>query len=110
MGTWFSKILGDGMTAYEPSDEIEKAFEPLFRTAGQPADMAVFIRHVSEGHLQCQVSAYFSPATAELARAFAAEPCIKPARDGLVLLAGDGRCWPVLFADGDNQSGRLPSS
>ncbi len=102
MGTWFSKILGDGMTAYEPSDEIEKAFVPLFRTAGQPADMAVFIRHVSDGHLQCQVTAYFSPATAELARKFAAEPCIKPTRDGLGLLAGDGRCWPVLFADGDN--------
>jgi|SRR5579859_730701 len=100
MGTWFSKILGDGMTAYEPSDEIENAFAPLFRTAGQPADMAVFIRYESEGHLQCQVTAYFSPAAAELAREFAAEPCVKPARNGLELLAGDGRCWPALFADG----------
>ena len=102
MGTWFSKILGDGMTACEPSDEIEKAFGPLFRTAGLPADMAVFMRHVSEGHLQCQVTAYFPPAAAELARAFAAGPCIKPARDGLGLLAGDERCWPVLFPDGGN--------
>ena len=102
MSTWFSKILGDGMTACEPSDEIEKAFVPLFRTAGQPADMAVFIRYVSEGHLQCQVTAYFSPAAAELAREYAAELCVKPARNGLGLLAGDGCCWTVLFPDGDN--------
>jgi hypothetical protein len=35
------------------------------------------------------------------ARVFAAEPCVNPARNGLGLLAGDGRRWPVLFANGD---------
>ena len=97
MSTWFSKQLGDGIVAQMPSTEIEEAFQPLFAAAGNPADMAVFTRYDSEGHLQCEVMAYFSPAAAEVARLFDAEPCARPPRDGLGLLAGDQRCWPVLF-------------
>jgi hypothetical protein len=61
--------------------------------------MAVFTRHESEGRLHCKVTAYFSPAAGEVARAFGAQPCAKPARAGLGLLAGDKLSWPVLFPD-----------
>jgi hypothetical protein len=36
-------------------------------------------------------------AAAETAGMFDAAPCMKPARDGLGLLAGDQRCWSALF-------------
>jgi hypothetical protein len=97
MSTWFSKQLGDGIVAHTPSTEIAEAFRPLFAAAGRPADMAIFTRYDSEGHLQCEVTAYFAPAAAEVARLFDAEPCARPPRDGLGLLAGDQRCWSVLF-------------
>jgi len=101
MDDWFWKKLGDGMTAYEPSEEIEAAFLPLFSAAGNPADMAVFTRYESEGRLQCEVTAYFSPAAAEVARMVGAQPCMRPVREGLGLLAGDQRSWQVLFPDGE---------
>jgi len=100
MTTWFSKTLGDGMTAAEPSDEIEKAFAPLYLAAGRPTDMAVFTRFDSEGRLQCEVTAFFSPAAAEVARTVGADPCMPPPRDGLILLAGDIGSWDALFRPG----------
>ena len=80
---WYSKALGDGMMAYEPSEQISKAFAALFASAGNPAEMAVFTRLESEGRLHCEAFAYFSPAAAEVAKQFDAEPCAKPARTGL---------------------------
>jgi hypothetical protein len=97
MGGWHSKVLGDGIVAHLLSGQIQEAFRQLFTASGNPADMAVFTRHDSEGHLHCEVTAYFSPAAVEVARIFAAEPCAKPAKDGLGLLAGDQRCWAELF-------------
>lgn len=97
MQTWFYKELGDGLTAYEPSAEIEAAFLPLYEAAGKPPDMAVFTRFDSEGRLQCEVTAFFSPAAAEVARAVGAAPCAPPARDHLTLLVGDAKSWEVLF-------------
>jgi len=99
MGNWYSKVLGDGMVAHLPSTQIQEAFRNLSTASGNPADMAVFTRHDSEGHLHCEVTAYFSPAAAEVARIFAAESCARPARDGLDLLAGDPRCWAALFPE-----------
>ncbi len=97
MHTWFRKALGDGLTAYEPSAEIEQAFVPLYEAAGRPADMAVFTRYESEGRLQCEVTAFFSPAAAEVARRMGAVPCARPPRDHLTLLVGDAGSWDVLF-------------
>jgi hypothetical protein len=98
METWYSKDVGDGLTAYEPCAEIEAAFAPVFAAAGKPAGMAVFTRYESEGHLQCHVTAFFSPAAASVARQFDAVPCARPARDGLTLLCGYERSWSALFA------------
>ena len=98
MQTWFSENLGDGVLAFQPKEQIEAQFAPLFAAAGCPADMAVFTRHELEGRLQCEVVAYFSPAAAALAQARGAQPCSRPERGDLDLLAGDQACWALLFA------------
>lgn len=99
MKPWYSVSLGDGIMAVTPSSEVQAAFAHLFAAAGRPTDMAVFTRPESEGRLHCEVVAYFSPAAQEVAKAFDAEPCERPARDGLGLLAGDSACWSVLFPE-----------
>ena len=87
------------MLAANPSAEIEERFQHSFIAAGKPPDMAVFVRPESEGRLHCEVIAYFSPAAAEVAKACGAQPCPKPVRAGLGLLAGDDEAWSVLFRD-----------
>jgi hypothetical protein len=94
--TWHSKSLGDGMWADIPSEEIKRLFQPLFESAGRPAEMAVFTRS-EEGSLHCEWVAYFSPVTEVLAKQMQARPCNKPARGGLNLLAGSAECWARLF-------------
>ena len=97
MTTWYSVSLGDGLTFDTPASEIEIAFDRTLTDASPSTNRAVFTRPESEGRLHCEVIAYFSPATAELAKKFGAEPCVKPARAGLALLAGDGTSWSALF-------------
>lgn len=99
MQSWYSKELGDGMMAAMPSDEIKEMFLRSFPAAGNPPGMAVFTRLESESRLHCEVIAYFSPAARDVAHAFDAQPCEKPSRAGLGLLAGDQSCWSVLFPD-----------
>jgi hypothetical protein len=98
---WYSKELGDGVMATMPADEIKEAFQQLFLAAGKPLDMAVFTRLESEGRLHCEMTAYFSPAAKDIALAFDAEPCQKPSRAGLGLLAGDKLSWSELFPERD---------
>jgi len=99
MNSWYSVSLGDGIMAATPSAEIEELFLRLFTAAEKPPDMAVFTRPESEGRLYCEVIAYFSPTAVDVAKAFHAQPCEKPARSGLGLLAGDKRSWSVLFPE-----------
>jgi hypothetical protein len=99
METWYTLSIGDGMMAGTPSAEIEDLFLDHFSAAGRLPAMAVFTRPESEGRLYCEVIAYFSPAAARVALAFDAEPCEKPARLGLSLLAGDPDCWQELFPE-----------
>ena len=87
------------MMAGTPADDIEGLFLDRFSAAGKPPAMAVFTRPESEGRLYCEVIAYFSPAAAGIAQALDAEPCERPARLGLSLLAGDPGCWQVLFPE-----------
>ena len=100
MNHWYSLSLGDGITAAMPSVEIEERFQRVFLSAGKPPEMAVFLRSESEGRLHCEVIAYFSPAAAEVANAFDAQPCAEPARAGLSLLAGEEQAWSLLFHEG----------
>ena len=97
MNTWYTKGLGDGITAATPSEEIRDAFLRSFQAADKPLGMAIFTRLESEGRLHCELIAYFSPSAGEVADAFDALPCAQPVRSGLDLLAGDPRCWSLLF-------------
>ena len=102
MDNWYSLSLGDGIMAGTPASEIEAAFLQSYTAAGKPPEMAVFTRPESEGRLHCEVFAYFSPAAASVAKAFDAEPCARPVRAGLGLLAGAERSWSVLFPESVN--------
>ena len=97
MNTWYTKALGNGTTASVPADEIKETVLSL--TGERPLDLAVFTRLESEGRLHCEVVAYFSPAAKDVAKAFEAQPCGKPARMGLDLLAGDEQAWSALFPE-----------
>ena len=96
MESWYSKTLGDGAAAFAPSTRIQKMFAPLFAALGQPSRMAVFSRHDRRADV---VTAYFSPAAAQLAAFFGARPCDKPSSEGIRLLVGDARCWEIYFPD-----------
>ena len=99
INSWYSVSLGDGVWAPVLFAQIVEVFQPRFDAAGKPVEMAVFTRSETEGRLHCEVIAYFSPASGEVAKAFAAEPCEKPLREGLGLLAGDPHCWEIIFAE-----------
>ena len=98
MEYWYSKPLGDGMWAPIACAEIEEKFQPLFESTGKPVSMAVFVRH-DEGDVQCEVTSFFSPAAAEVAKMVEANPCGKPIQEGLNLLAGSEDCWSALFGN-----------
>jgi hypothetical protein len=96
-GTWFSLDLGDGVLAAAACSDLEEKFQPLFVAAGKPADMAILKRHDNDNSLHCTVTAYFSPASADLAIALGATPCAKPGRHGLELIVGTLDAWSTLF-------------
>jgi len=85
---WYTKNLGDAMLAGAALDRIKAQFLSAVQETGKSGQMAVFIRHQSEGRLHCEVSVYFTPATAVLAKAVGATPCDPPSPDDLGLLAG----------------------
>lgn len=101
MTQWYSKELGDGMMAYLPLDAIEAEFKPRFKAAGKPDTMAVFKRHELGSGLFCDVTAFFSPAAAEVAKACDAEPCHPPHGDDITLVFGNTNCWTALFNSDD---------
>ncbi|QNM95156.1 hypothetical protein [Chitinimonas koreensis] len=97
MDAWYCKSLGDGMSAHLPMHDIAELFRPMHAAAGHPPAMAVFTRHESDGHLHCEVTVFFSPAAAELARALGAIACPEPAPERLDLLAGSPASFALLF-------------
>jgi hypothetical protein len=99
MSSWFRKDLGDAMMAFEPLGQIEALFQSAYGVGTPPRDVAVFVRHNSEGHLHCRVEVFFSPASAVLAKEMDADPCDQPSIDGLGLLVGSENSWSVLFPE-----------
>ncbi|PKN90995.1 MAG: hypothetical protein CVU44_21285 [Chloroflexi bacterium HGW-Chloroflexi-6] len=98
MNVWYSKPLGDALSASIYTAEIEQIFQPVFAAAERPPAMAVFTRQ-EPGAMHCEVTAYFSPAATKIALAFAAQPCNPPEISGLTLLAGSPACWKTLFKE-----------
>jgi hypothetical protein len=99
MGVWYTKNLGDAMLAQDDLDQIKELFLSTYGNYINSNDVAVFIRHESEGHLHCEVKAYFSPAMAMMARKVDADPCNRPSTDGLSLLVGSELSWLFLFPE-----------
>lgn len=93
---WFCKHLGDGILAAAALGRIEDLFRAEYARAGAPGDMALFVRQSSDG-LHCEVSIYFSPAAAAVARVVAAVPWDRPLPEGLDLLVGAADSRAVLF-------------
>jgi len=85
------------MLAEEMLAEIRKNFECQYRKNNRPKDMALFIRHESEGRLHCEVNVYFPPAARTIAEAFGAVPCSKPSPENLGLLVGSPEPTSLYF-------------
>ncbi len=88
MTDWHVSNLGDAMLAHDALVAIQRRFDEACRECKCPAEMGMFVRHVSEGRLHCQVLVYFTPAASAIAREFDAVACARPASAGLDLLAG----------------------
>lgn len=99
MNTWHTTNLGDAMLAGESLDAVKALFLAEYEKAGQPKEMAVFVRHESEGRLHCEVRLYFSPSSVMAATAVNVVSCARPAPGGLDLLAGSKDAWPIFFPD-----------
>ena len=96
---WFCKNLGDAMLADRSLTRIKEQFASLYQHAPSVTRRAVFVRHETTSHLYCQVVLYFSPEVSELAMALDAEPCSRPAREGLSIFVGDEGAFTELFSD-----------
>ena len=95
MSHWYSKELGDGVSAFLPSQQIHEAFDPFVAASGCSIEMAVFSHYDNENNV---VTAYFSPNASVLAKLFDAVPCDKPKKvESFGLLAGDARCLKLFY-------------
>jgi hypothetical protein len=101
VGGWFTSNLGDAMLAGESLEHIKTLFLSCSGNTDHLKEMAVFVRHESEGRLHCEVHVYFSPAAVAVATAADAIPCIKPSPSGLSLLVGSEESWEILFRGSD---------
>ena len=97
MNTWYTLNLGDALLADRELERIGTLFASEAAQHTQNGDMAIFIRHESEGRLHCAVTLYFSPAAAALARTLGATPCPRPAMTDLGLFAGTGPAFARWF-------------
>ena len=97
MTDWYCRNLGDALMAHADLGRIEQRFRADHMSAGCPSNMALFIRHVSEGQLHCDVILYFTPAAAGLAAWAEAEACPPPDTAGLGLFVGPEEAWSALF-------------
>lgn len=72
MSKWFTSNLGDAMLAGEALEHIKALFAAAHTRSNGSNKIAVFIRRVIEGRLNCEERVYFSPETAHVADAVGA--------------------------------------
>lgn len=102
MKRWLLINLGDAMLAYDQQDRITHQLKDAFSAAGNPDDMAAFIRHEADGRLHCEVKIYLSPASSAIVKdLFKTDvnvtECEQPSIDSLSLLAGTKNAQQLLF-------------
>lgn len=88
MTGWHVMNLGDAMVAASDLAELQQRFDRIHRRHGRPSDMALYVQHVSDGRLHCEVLVYFTPAALPVAQELGAEPCAPPTMDNLGLPSG----------------------
>ncbi len=94
---WHGIFLGNGADAFSRTIQIQSLFMLAFMASGGNVEMAMFSKSESTENAH-EVTIYFSPASAAFAKTIdGISPCEKPSRDKLGLLAGDERCWNILF-------------
>lgn len=99
MASWYSKELGDGVEAFEPTTEIQDKFFELtmkrILSVDNSSDVAVFSRYDLKTNV---VTVYFSPSAKPLAKVFDATPCNKPVpTEDLALIASVNQAWDLHF-------------
>ncbi|HVY05202.1 MAG TPA: hypothetical protein VHB46_04425 [Burkholderiales bacterium] len=104
MKTWYCLQLGNGGQAMGPCNQIQETFLALSAHQGHRLDLAVFYKHDPASR---EITAYFSPGAHQLALHFDAIPCARPEPEGLEILAGDDRCWDLVFG-GDQPNPKQP--
>jgi len=97
MNSWYVKNLGDALWADEGLQAAKTLFEAAYDQAGHPADMALLMRHESDGRLHCELKLYFSPAAADVANQLDALPCARPNVLDLGLVSGSDTAMKTLF-------------
>lgn len=87
MALWFYKNLGDASLATESLHAIRQLFIQHSHSPDRPRRL--YLRHVSEGRLHCELFLYFSPEATELALLLKAMPCPEPDESELDLMIRD---------------------
>jgi hypothetical protein len=94
---WHRLSLGDATLAADDLSKIETEAKAFFEQAGNPSDMALFVRHESEQRLHCELVVYYSPKAFPLAKVSTASPWAMPCPVGLSMLAGKTIGWQLMF-------------
>jgi len=97
--SWHSLNLGDALLATQALERIRQLFQAEYEHSSASRDMALFMRHESEGRLHCEVIVYFPPSSTALAHTLGASACTAPAPQDLGLLAGNDGAWRIWFPD-----------
>ncbi len=94
---WYRLDLGREREAFEPARQIQQVFMAKFLMARPGSGRALFS---SCDPVADKVCLFFSPAAADIAIRFRAEPCDKPlAPSYLSLLAGESEALAVHFPE-----------
>lgn len=98
MDIWNSKVVGDGVEAFQPNIKLQEAYIAFAKlNLGVPENGAVFSSYDRDANA---VTWYFSPELKHLAEIFEAKPCSKPLpSEGFGLLVGEGRSWEAHFSN-----------
>lgn len=89
---WWSLDLFDSV-----GDEVDSMWRAAWNVAYADAPLAYRCAVFRRSRPGDGATIYFSPRARELAEAFGAEPCARPAPAELQLITGDDRAWEVYF-------------
>lgn len=97
MNDWYKIFLGNSEDALNPTSEIQEAIRIACMATGEISGMALF----SEKDDHHNVTLYFSPALAEVAKEFPRTlPCPRPsASDRMTFLGPDPQSRQMLLKD-----------